>query len=116
MLGGNELLVMFRLMCELQVLEQLECPSHLVHLSRDILLKVVYGEHIPIMVFDNTFGIGIALKGIATTNIEVNIRQRVKTEVIGKRLHINHGYHFKEQAQLSYFRSLCHDVHSVKVS
>src|SRR5699024_11997217 len=46
MLGGNELLVMFRLLCELQVLEQLECPSHLVHLSRDILLKVVYGEHI----------------------------------------------------------------------
>ena len=68
------------------------------------------------MVFDNAFGIGIAHKSVAATNIKINIRQRVKTKIVGKWLRINHGYHFKEQTQLGYLRSLCHDVHTVKIA
>ena len=107
---------MFRLLCELQVLEQLECSSHFVHLYCNILFKIMYCENIPTMVFNNAFGIGITHESVATTNVEVNIRQRVKAEVICKWLHINHSYHFKEQTQLGYFRSLCHNIHTVKIA
>ena len=55
-------------------------------------------------------------QSVAAANIEVDVGQRVQSQVFVTLVHIHHRHHLQEEAQLGDFGGLHHNVHPVKVS
>ena len=102
---------------KLHSLERLVCRGYKLHFRFHLILELLISKHIaPRKVFSQFFFRGIPNQRITATDVEVNVRQRVESQVVGTKVHFHHRHHLQEQAQLGNLGCLHHDVHAVEVA
>ncbi len=58
----------------------------------------------------------VADEGIAATYVEVDVGQRVESEVFGTTVNVDNGHHFQEQSQFGYLCGLNHYVNAIEIA
>ena len=91
--------------------------SNDIHFCMDLVTELSIGKHIALhQILFQVCGCSITDQCVATTDVEIDIRQWVKTEVGVAGIDINHSHHLQEQAELGDFRSLYHNIYAVEVA
>ena len=102
---------------ELYLAEQLIGSRHNNEPILYFLFKLLSGKHIALhQIIIQLLFRGISHQCVATTDIEVNIRQRVKPHIVGTLVHFYHSHHLQEQAQFGNLRSFDHYVHAIEIT
>ena len=102
---------------ELLIPEVLEGHRPLLQFVVDLALQLRPGEHVAVdeTVLDFLFRC-ITDKRISAFDVEVDVRQGIKTEVLIVGIDIHDRHHLQEETQAGDFRRLVHDVHAVEVA